>query len=107
MADAKVTPPPEPASNSPPTRNLSSSSLKERFSKMSTLKPMQDAFSSHVPHIAIEFAPAHIPRQRRLQTAAVAIWALMMPITLSLFLFLWYVGPGYYFRLIAISLPAA
>ncbi|KAF8519653.1 diacylglycerol acyltransferase-domain-containing protein [Gautieria morchelliformis] len=53
------------------------------------LKPMHAALSP-LPHLglAIEFAPAHIPRKRRLQTAAVAIWALMMPITFAVFFFL-------------------
>ncbi|KAF8579951.1 DAGAT-domain-containing protein [Ramaria rubella] len=62
------------------TRTSSSTSLKDRFSKMTTLKPMHN--------ITIEFAPANIPRKRRLQTAAVALWALMMPITLSVFFLL-------------------
>lgn len=41
--------------------------------------------------LTIEFAPVHIPRHRRLQTAAVATWALMIPITLALFCLLWQV----------------
>lgn len=37
------------------------------------------------------FAPLQVPRQRRIQTATVAIWSLMLPICFILFLFLWYV----------------
>lgn len=32
------------------------------------------------------FAPLHIPPHRRLQTAAVALWALLLPISLCAFL---------------------
>lgn len=34
------------------------------------------------------FAPLHIPPHRRLQTAAVALWALLLPICLFIFLLL-------------------
>jgi len=74
------------------SRRLSSFSLKEHVSKIPSLKPVQKAISTHVPHISIEFAPAKIPRKRRLQTAAVAIWALMMPICLAIFFLLWCVA---------------
>lgn len=39
--------------------------------------------SSHLARI--RWAPRHIPRARRLQTAAVCIWALMIPLCLSAF----------------------
>lgn len=66
-------------------------SLKENTPKLASLEPVQQTISNHVPHIAIEFAPAKIPRKRRLQTAAVAMWALTMPMCLALFFFLWFV----------------
>ena len=36
------------------------------------------------------FAPLQVPRQRRIQTATVAIWSLMLPICFIFFLLLWY-----------------
>ncbi|EJT96601.1 diacylglycerol acyltransferase [Dacryopinax primogenitus] len=44
-----------------------------------------------LPHI--EFAPFVVPRQRRLQTAAVAMWSLMVPLTQSLFFILCSIPP--------------
>ncbi|KAI9591280.1 diacylglycerol acyltransferase [Syncephalis fuscata] len=35
----------------------------------------------------IQFAPLNVPRQRRLQTLAVLLWILMLPICLSIFLY--------------------
>lgn len=32
----------------------------------------------------------HVPMKRRLQTAAVLAWALLIPLSLALFLYLWY-----------------
>lgn len=37
------------------------------------------------------FAPLQVPRQRRIQTAVVATWSLMLPICFVLFFFLWQV----------------
>lgn len=37
------------------------------------------------------FVPAHIPRKRRLQMLAVAVWSCMIAITTCAFLLLWYV----------------
>lgn len=50
-----------------------------------------NSLTDHVPTITIEFAPAQIPRRRRLQTAAVALWATLLPITLTTFFLLWFV----------------
>ncbi|GFZ47336.1 diacylglycerol O-acyltransferase [Saitozyma sp. JCM 24511] len=36
--------------------------------------------------VEVKFAPLHIPPHRRLQTAAVALWALLLPISLCAFL---------------------
>ncbi|CAE6455938.1 unnamed protein product [Rhizoctonia solani] len=41
--------------------------------------------SSHLARI--RWAPRHVPRARRLQTAAVCIWALLIPLCLSAFFF--------------------
>ena len=41
--------------------------------------------------LCYRFAPATVPRVRRLQTLAVAIWELLLPITTFIFFFLWYV----------------
>ncbi|ETW78817.1 hypothetical protein HETIRDRAFT_155947 [Heterobasidion irregulare TC 32-1] len=66
------------------SRSLSSSSLKERLSKLTVtpLRPVQ-ALQAHV-----EFVPSHIPRARRLQTTVVAIWSTMIITTAFLFLLL-------------------
>ncbi|EIM22283.1 diacylglycerol acyltransferase [Wallemia mellicola CBS 633.66] len=49
-----------------------------------------NSYSKHgfdIPdHIRVKFAPINVPRHRRLQTAAVATWALILPISFSLFL---------------------
>ena len=39
------------------------------------------------------FVPIAVPRKRRLQTLAVAIYELLLPIMYSIFLSLWYVLP--------------
>ncbi|KAF8517947.1 putative diacylglycerol acyltransferase type 2b [Hysterangium stoloniferum] len=77
--------------------NTSFYSLKDRLSKLTTLKPL-----SSVTNITIEFAPAQIPRKRRLQTGAVALWALMMPITFAVFFILCSVPPLWPFILLYI-----
>ncbi|KIK57059.1 hypothetical protein GYMLUDRAFT_46682 [Collybiopsis luxurians FD-317 M1] len=65
------------------SRSLSNSSLKDKLSKLSVtqLKPI-------TIHSNIEFAPARIPRKRRLQMLAVALWSVMIALTTVLFLFL-------------------
>ncbi|KZS94498.1 DAGAT-domain-containing protein [Sistotremastrum niveocremeum HHB9708] len=65
------------------SRSSSSSSLKDRFSTAFTsLRP------STILQANIDFVPRTVPRRRRLQTAAVATWALMMPITVATFFLL-------------------
>jgi len=68
-----------------------------RLSKLTTLTPL-----SNVTNITIEFAPAKIPRKRRLQTGAVAVWALMMPITFAIFFILCSIPPLWPFILLYI-----
>jgi hypothetical protein len=46
-----------------------------------------------IPSVPSSFAPLNIPAHRRLQTAAVAIWALLLPLCVILFFWLWYVNP--------------
>ncbi|KAI0050984.1 DAGAT-domain-containing protein [Auriscalpium vulgare] len=66
------------------SRSLSSSSLKDRLSKLS-VTPLRSisALQAHV-----EFVPSSIPRARRLQTAMVAIWSTSIVTTFALTLFL-------------------
>ncbi|KAK7445140.1 diacylglycerol O-acyltransferase 1 [Stygiomarasmius scandens] len=65
------------------SRTISASSLKERLAMLSptNLKPM------HNP-IDIRFAPARIPRKRRFQMLAVAIWSVLIVLTTVLFFLL-------------------
>ncbi|EPQ56172.1 diacylglycerol acyltransferase [Gloeophyllum trabeum ATCC 11539] len=69
------------------SRSLSSSSLKDKLSKVSKLSttPLRPV-AAHVKNI--DFVPSKIPRKRRLQMLAVAVWALLIPITTFLFLIL-------------------
>lgn len=64
-----------------------SKELRRTISRIN-LNKLNSSLTSHVPNITIEFAPARIPRKRRLQTAAVALWAILLPISLSVFLLL-------------------
>ncbi|EMD39095.1 hypothetical protein CERSUDRAFT_112788 [Gelatoporia subvermispora B] len=64
------------------TRTLSTSSLRSHLSSLSAtpLRPLANV------HANIDFAPAKIPRKRRLQTLAVAVWSTV--IVWSTFVFL-------------------
>ncbi|KAE9393994.1 DAGAT-domain-containing protein [Gymnopus androsaceus JB14] len=70
------------------SRTLSNSSLKDKLSKLSVtqLRPI-------TIHSNIEFAPARIPRKRRMQMLAVAAWSVMIALTTVLFLFLCSIPP--------------
>ncbi|ORY33084.1 diacylglycerol acyltransferase-domain-containing protein [Naematelia encephala] len=60
--------------------------MKERIRSplMSSLK--LDDLREHISkNVEIKFAPLHIPPHRRFQTAAVALWALLLPICLFFF----------------------
>ncbi|KAI0057261.1 DAGAT-domain-containing protein [Artomyces pyxidatus] len=65
-------------------RSLSSSSLKDRLSKISVtpLRPIT-ALQAHV-----DFVPPSIPRARRMQTTVVALWSTLIITTQALVLFL-------------------
>ncbi|TIB62682.1 hypothetical protein E3P77_03796 [Wallemia ichthyophaga] len=76
---------------------MTSSSSSDKNNSVTSPLPSPSAFiqrlnsySKHgfdIPeHIRVKFAPMSVPRHRRLQTAAVATWALILPISLSLFL---------------------
>ncbi|KAI8996481.1 DAGAT-domain-containing protein [Trametes punicea] len=69
------------------TRTVSSSSLRERLSSLSNLTttPLKPVANLHAH---IEFVPARIPRKRRLQTLAVAIWSTTIVWCITVFLFL-------------------
>jgi len=54
------------------TRTFSSSSLRERLTSL-TNTPLRPVAAFHPPNI--DFVPSKIPRQRRLQTLAVAVWS--------------------------------
>ncbi|CAL1714430.1 unnamed protein product [Somion occarium] len=69
------------------TRTLSASSLRERLTSISTLTTAPLRPLPRI-HANIDFVPAKIPRRRRLQTLAVAIWSTMIAITTFLFLVL-------------------
>ena len=92
-------------------RTLSASVLKDRLSKLS-VTPLRSVaalqarvecvlsysvayWHSHINRFgsppACSFVPASIPRVRRLQTVAVALWTSMIPICFSFTLFLLYV----------------
>ncbi|EIN06275.1 DAGAT-domain-containing protein [Punctularia strigosozonata HHB-11173 SS5] len=64
--------------------SFSPSILKDRLSHISaqSLQPVKAL------HGTLDFVPAKIPRQRRLQTLVVAIWSLMIPIMLFIWLLL-------------------
>lgn len=96
------------------SRSLSSSSLKERLSKLSVtpLHPVA-ALQKNIELrlvslrssetielideplvVVIRFVPSRIPRKRRLQMMVVATWSVLMPLMICLFLLLWYVLDG-------------
>ncbi|KAI6023365.1 DAGAT-domain-containing protein [Pisolithus marmoratus] len=66
------------------SRKFSASALREKLTSLSTspLCPVVGLPAS------IEFVPTKIPRRRRLQTLAVAIWSTVIIICISLFLYL-------------------
>ncbi|KAG6840505.1 hypothetical protein C0991_006302 [Blastosporella zonata] len=68
------------------SRNLSASSLRDRLSKL-TVTPVA-ALQANV-----NFVPSQIPRKRRLQMLAVAVWSVMIVITAVVFLLLCSIPP--------------
>ncbi|KAF7370987.1 DAGAT-domain-containing protein [Mycena sanguinolenta] len=68
------------------SRTLSANSLKERLSKLTTtpLVPVATALQAN-----IDFVPARIPRKRRFQMLAVALWSVGIILATVAFLLLW------------------
>ncbi|KAI0305803.1 DAGAT-domain-containing protein [Multifurca ochricompacta] len=77
------------------TSSLSASSLKERLSRLS-VTPLRPVAALQA---RVDFVPASIPRVRRLQTVAVALWTNMIPICFSLTLFLFSYPPVWPFMI--------
>ena len=100
---------PSPFRSAKLPRSLSASSLKNSLSKLTTplsvTKPVA-ALHANVKYVfAIwdcpadnrvyhSFVPAKIPRKRRFQMLAVALWSVMIVVTTVVFLLLWYVFPS-------------
>jgi len=53
-------------------------------------------YRANIPGYSIRFAPARIPRKRRFQMLAVAIWSVLIVLTAVLFFLLWYVVNIYF-----------
>ncbi|KAJ8092844.1 diacylglycerol O-acyltransferase 1 [Marasmius tenuissimus] len=70
------------------SRSLSASSLRDRLSAIQPLKPITDSL-----HANIDFVPARVPRKRRLQTLAVAVWSTLIALSLVFYIFLWSFPP--------------
>ncbi|KAF9256519.1 diacylglycerol acyltransferase [Marasmius fiardii PR-910] len=70
------------------SRSISASSLKDRLSALTHLKPITDSLNAN-----IDFVPVRVPRKRRLQTLAVAVWSTLIALTLVLYLLLWSIPP--------------
>ncbi|KII86073.1 hypothetical protein PLICRDRAFT_44532 [Plicaturopsis crispa FD-325 SS-3] len=71
------------------SRTLSAGSLKERLSKL-TAAPLAPVAALHAN---IDFVPSKIPKKRRLQMMAVAIWSALMPLMFFAYLILWSFPP--------------
>ncbi|TFK39677.1 diacylglycerol acyltransferase-domain-containing protein [Crucibulum laeve] len=66
------------------SRTLSAGTLKDRLSKLAPPIPNPVA----ALQASVEFVPAKIPRKRRLQMLAVAVWSVMIPLTCGIFFYL-------------------
>ena len=115
----------QPGGLSEKSRTLSANTLRDRLSKLATpLNPVAalhanikcvffiaryylsyqiDLFYFILFHFSFcSFVPAQIPRKRRLQMLAVAVWSVMIVITTCAWLLLWYV---YHFSGTSFSTP--
>jgi len=72
------------------SRTLSATTLKGALSKLATT-PLQNPVAAL--HANVNFVPAQIPRQRRLQMLAVAVWSVMIVIMTCAWLVLWSFPP--------------
>ncbi|KAF9038596.1 diacylglycerol acyltransferase-domain-containing protein [Panaeolus papilionaceus] len=71
------------------SRTLSANTLRERLSKLASPIPNSVA----ALHANVNFVPAQIPRKRRLQMLAVAVWSVMIVITTCAWLLLLSIPP--------------
>ncbi|KJA22736.1 hypothetical protein HYPSUDRAFT_87132 [Hypholoma sublateritium FD-334 SS-4] len=73
-------------------RTLSASTLKDALSKLAS-GPLHVSNPVAALQANVDFVPAQIPRKRRLQMLAVAIWSVMIVITSCAWLILWSIPP--------------
>ncbi|KAI6164526.1 diacylglycerol acyltransferase-domain-containing protein [Pisolithus thermaeus] len=71
------------------SRIFSASALREKLTDLTT-SPLRPVVALHA---SIDFVPTKIPRKRRLQTLAVAVWSTVLIICISLFLYLCSIPP--------------
>ncbi|BEJ15231.1 hypothetical protein CspHIS471_0409980 [Cutaneotrichosporon sp. HIS471] len=77
---------PSSPEDSPRTPIVALKNEDKPLSRSSSLLDMLHLKDVHIPTPpAVKFAPLNVPRHRRLQTAAVATWAFMIPICLTVF----------------------
>ncbi|PPQ85401.1 hypothetical protein CVT25_006397 [Psilocybe cyanescens] len=74
------------------SRTLSAGTLKDRLSKLAAA-PLSVPNPVAALQANIDFVPAQIPRKRRLQMLAVAVWSCMIVITSCAWLLLWSIPP--------------
>ncbi|TFK69122.1 DAGAT-domain-containing protein [Pluteus cervinus] len=69
-------------------RQLSAGSLREKLSKLTATAatPLQNQVNAL--HANVKFVPAQIPRKRRFQMLAVALWSVLLSLAMSFFFFL-------------------
>lgn len=111
MSSTKLhSPPSRPGGLSANSRKLSANTLKDRLSMLTTplnvVKPVAALHANVKCVVSIihcrklkfdplqlrsSFVPAQIPRKRRFQMLAVAVWSVMIVTTASVWLLLWYV----------------
>ncbi|KAL4062540.1 diacylglycerol acyltransferase-domain-containing protein [Scleroderma citrinum] len=66
------------------SRTFSASSLREKLTNL-TSSPLRPVVALHA---SIDFVPTKIPRKRRFQTLAVAVWSTTLVLSISLFLYM-------------------
>ncbi|KIK05706.1 hypothetical protein K443DRAFT_3707 [Laccaria amethystina LaAM-08-1] len=74
------------------TRTLSASTLRDRLSKLAAT-PLNVPNPVATLHANVNFVPAKIPRKRRLQMLAVAVWSVSIVITTVAFLYVCSIPP--------------
>ncbi|PPQ70844.1 hypothetical protein CVT24_001051 [Panaeolus cyanescens] len=84
-----TTKPSKPVTLTKDSRTLSANTLRERLSKLASPIPNPVA----ALHANVNFVPAQIPRKRRLQMLAVAVWSVMIVITTCAWLLLLSIPP--------------